>query len=114
MTVVPIIVPGQVVVVTTSGVAVELVWPGAGGEAATLSLVSVISVIVMREELSPGYHSTHSLTLLPGHDGAELRHQAVAPVTQLIDVEVVAVSRLSCRCSALGGCALGGGSRSGC
>ena len=97
----------------------ELARPGAGGEAATLPLVSVVPVVVVREEHSAGHRPAQRLTLPARHDGAELRQQPVAPVTQLIDVEVVAVSRLSCRCSglgggALGGGALGGGSRSGC
>ena len=92
----------------------ELARPGAGLEAAALSLVSVVTVVVVREIPRVGHRSAQSLALLASHDGAELRQQPVAPVTQLIDVEVVAVSRLSCRCSALGGGALGGGSRSGC
>ena len=69
MTVVTIVVPSKVVVITASGVAVELAWPLAGGEAAALSFVSVISVIVMREELRPLNDPADGLALLAGHNG---------------------------------------------
>lgn len=81
MTVVAIIVPGQVVVIITGGVAVELARPGAGLEAAALSLVSVVPVVVMREISSVGDSSAQSLALLACHDGAELCQQPIAPVT---------------------------------
>ena len=72
--------------------------------------MTVISVIVMREELRPLNDPAHGLALLAGHDGGELRHQVVAPVTELIDVEIMAVPRVSC-CGRLGGGSLcsGGG-----
>ena len=100
MTVVPIIVPGQVVVIITGGVAMELAWPGAGLEAATLSFVSVVPVVVVRERSSVGHSSAQSLALLPCHDGAELCQQPIAPVTQRVDVEILTV--LSIRCGSCG------------
>ena len=93
MTVVAVIIPGQVVVITTGGVAVELARPGAGLEAATLSLVSVVTVVVVREIPRVGHRSAQSLALLASHDGAELRQQPVAPVTQRVYVEIIAVPR---------------------
>ena len=89
----------------------ELARPGAGGEAATLPLVSVVPVVVVREEHSAGHRPAQRLTLAARHDGAELRHQAVAPVTELIDVEIMAVPRVSC-CGRLGGGSLCSGGRS--
>ena len=114
MTVVAVTVPGQVVVIITGGVAVELARPGAGLEAAALSFVSVVSVVVVREIPSVGYSSAQSLALLPRHDGAELGQQPVAPVTQRVHVEIIAAPGLRrgcCRlsCGPLGCCGRRGG-----
>ena len=114
MTVVAVVVPGQVVVITTGGVAVELARPGAALEAAALSLVSVVSVVVVREIPSVGHSSAQSLALLARHDGAELGQQSVAPVTQRVHVEIIAVPGLGrgcCRlsCGPLGCCGRRGG-----
>ena len=92
----------------------ELARPGAGLEAAALSLVSVVAVVVVREIPSVGHSSAQSLALLPGHDGAELGQQPVAPVTQRVHVEIIAVPGLGggcCRlsCGPLGCCGRRGG-----
>ena len=118
MTVVAVTVPGQVVVIITGGVAVELARPGAGLEAAALSLVSVVTVVVVREIARVGHSSAESLALLASHDGAELGQQPVAPVTQRVHVEIIAVPgiRGGCcclSCGPLGGCGRRGG-RFGC
>ena len=118
MTVVAVIIPGQVVVIITGGVAVELARPGAGLEAATLSLVSVVTVVVVREIARVGHRSAQSLALLASHDGAELRQQPVAPVTQRVHVEIIAVPSLGggcCRlsCGPLGCCGRRGSGRRG-
>lgn len=112
VTVVTVVVPGEIIVIITSGVAVELARPGAGGEAAALSFVSVVTVVVVREELGAGHRPAQRLALPPCHDGAELCLQSVAPVTELINVEIFAVSSIGSR----GGRSRGRsrGSRRGC
>ena len=114
VTVVAVTVPGQVVVIITGGVAVELARPGAGLETPALSLVSVVTVVVVREIPSVGHSSAQSLALLASHDGAELGQQPVAPVTQRVHVEIIAVPGLGgccCRlsCGPLGCCGRRGG-----
>ena len=101
VTVVAVTIPGQVVIIITGGVTVELPGPGAGLEAAALPLVTVVTVVVVREIPSIRHSSTQSLALLPCHDGAELGQQPVAPVTQRVDVEIIAATGLGCGCCRL-------------
>ena len=98
MTVVAITVPGQVVVIITGGVAVELAWPGAGLEAAALSLVSVVPMVIVREISRVGDSPTQSLALLSCHDGAELCQQPITPVTQRVHMEIITVLSIRCGC----------------
>ena len=102
MTVVAITVLGQVVVIITGGVAVELTWPGAGLEAAALSLVSVVPVVIVREVSRVGDSPTQSLALLSCHDGAELCQQPITPVTQRVHMEIITVLSIRCCCRSSG------------
>ena len=111
MTIMAIIVPGEVII-TAFCVTIKLVGPRAAIEAATLSFVTIVSMVVVRECSCSWHCPAQRLTLCTSHDGAELCHQAIAPVTQLIDMELITFT-YSCggwSCSCCFGCSCCSGS----